>query len=139
MYQRYKVVLIFSILLFFCNCKLQDDDTIKFKNYLQNSFNLDMNNNVSEYILVSGNSCKSCADYVFNNATNNPSSNKIYIFPKKYQHYKTGIVENVLIDTNNKINKLKFHQGSICKIYLKNRKIDSIVIFDLNNIESIIK
>jgi hypothetical protein len=132
----------FSISFIIISCSNQQKkDTTYLNNYLLKIFNLKIKSTPTDYIIVSNNSCESCSNLSLEFALANKDTNKIFILPIQFKYLQENKLEypnNILIDTTNAIDKLKFHKGNICKIITSNGEIDSVIVYDLNNIESII-
>lgn len=133
---RNSKILILTLLILSCNEKSKDTQILE--NYLKTTFNKNIEKRKVSYVLISGNSCEGCYATAINIALVNTDSNIIYIFPKQFSKYfSNNIYSNVLIDTLNKINKIKFHKGNVCKIYTSNHNIDSIANYEFDNISSL--
>ena len=134
-----KIILIFGLLLSAISCKNKSNDTIIFENYLKNKFKKEIEIKPRTYILLSENSCKMCASTILNTSLSIKDSNIIFIFPVKYSTYfENKNNNNILIDKTNAINKLKFNKGSVCKIMTSDKKVDTIIYYELEDIESAI-
>ncbi len=136
MCQIYSVLLCFFLL--FVGCKYRNQNTRLFEKYLQQTFNIEIKDQVHKYILVSEHSCEECAFKALMYSISTYDTDVVFIFPKTMAHYfRRGKSSSILIDSSNAINKLKFHQGNVCKIYTSNKSVDSVLVYNIDNIDLI--
>lgn len=131
---------ILFIILLFSNCKSKTNDNTEYFNaYLKKNFDLNIRESNTDYILIPENTCKSCSNQTELFALNNRDTNIVFIFPKKFEsEFRKINKSNILIDSLNSINVMKLHNNSISKIKTTNGVIDSIVNYDIENIEDIV-
>ncbi|HTO15464.1 MAG TPA: hypothetical protein VLZ83_06820 [Edaphocola sp.] len=131
---------LFVLLILFCSsCQIQDKDTQLLADYLKQTFNQELIGGEHKYVLVSETACTGCVSFVEDLCQNKPQPNTTYIMPRTLKDKLPHNNPQILIDSTLRLNRLKFHQGNVCKIYMKNKVIDHIDVYNATDMTRLLK
>ena len=135
-----KKILTFMIIFLTISCNSNNKYKI-FVNYLNNNFDIIINNDAFLFILIPEYSCKGCISDILSqlNNINTSKFNQAYIITSKKSVLKLSLSKNfkILYDSNGILDKLDLDLGNITIININNNKIRKFKNININNNESL--
>ena len=132
--------LVFVALLAACNTHKNNkysNETSYFSKFLKTAFNQEINNDSTNYVLISDNGCHGCIARTIHIMSEYRRSTFIVSKDMYNEHRKdfNNIKAHLLVDSTMAINRLRYHNGNIGIVQAEEGDIFNILYIDIANLD----